>query len=513
MNATELSHNHTEEELKYIENLKDPMWRLSNLYKITNKKKKVVTFKPNSAQKQLFEEMHTRNVIPKARQRGLSTGIQILMLDFALFSENFNGKVTAQDKDAATSIFTDKIKFAYDRLPDIIKLAKKIVRNTETKLVFSNGSSITVSTSARSGTVSMLHISEFGKIAAEYPQKAKEIMTGSIPAVPPSGMIFVESTSEGAEGAFYDMVQRAISLKESGKELSVLNFKLHFYSWWDADEYRLFEDDIVINRQDKDYFESLEQSLGIVIGLPRRKWYVATRDEFGSQESMWQEYPSTVEEAFKRSLEGTYYRQQFTDLRKSQRICRVPYDPTLPVSTYWDIGSNDETAIWCIQHFKTHNNIINYIEASNESFDYFVRWLKDLGYLYEYHHLPHDAEHKRQLGLKNLCAREMIAQLAPGWKFKIVPRIDRVINGIQQTRNVFPSCYFDEENCSVGLKRLEMYRKDWDKRLGVYKDEPKHDRASNGSDAFRGFGQQKSNNAIMKKIIRRKPRGSSEWRI
>ena len=301
--------NLTPQELEFINNLKDPLWRLSNLYKITDKDKKVVTFKPNAAQKKLFEDMHTRNVIPKARQRGLSTGIQILMLDSALFSKNFTGKVTAQDKDAATAIFRDKIKFAYDLLPELIRDQKKLLKNTETELIFSNGSSITVSTSARSGTVSMLHISEFGKIAAEYPAKAKEIITGSIPAVPMSGRIFIESTSEGAEGAFHEMVQRAMVFKESGKRLSNLNFKLHFFSWWDADEYQLGEEEeIVITKEDKEYFEQLEGIINQPISLSRRKWYVATRNEFGSQELMWQEYPSTVEEAFKRSLEGTYFK-------------------------------------------------------------------------------------------------------------------------------------------------------------------------------------------------------------
>ena len=498
----------------FKENMHSAKWRLSHLYKITNKEKQVVTFEPNSAQKQLFEDMHSRNVIPKARQRGLSTAIQILILDTALFSANTTHKVTAQHKDAATEIFRDKIKFDYDRLPKYIRDAKPLTKSTETEVIFSNKSSITVSTSARSGTVSILHISEFGKIAAEYPGKAKEIITGSIPAVPKNGLIFVESTSEGADGAFHDMVMRAVALKDSGRKLALLNFKIHFYSWWDADEYQLIgHDEIVITKNDREYFENLELTLGILINIERRRWYVTTRDEFGSDELMWQEYPSTIDEAFKRSLEGTYYRQQFTDMRKSGRITRVPYDPTYPVSTYWDIGGNDETAIWCIQHTRFANNVINYIESSNESFDYFVKWLKDLGYLYETHHLPHDADHKRQLGLKNMTAEEMIKELSPGWKFKIVPRIARKIIGIQQTRNIFSMCYFDEENCSIGLTRLEMYKKDWDKRLGTYKDEPKHDKASNGADAFRMFGQQVANGQVIDNKPKFTPREASDWRL
>ena len=37
--------------------------------------------------------------------------------------------------------------------------------------------------SARSGTLQRLHVSEFGKICAQYPKKAREIVTGAFPAV------------------------------------------------------------------------------------------------------------------------------------------------------------------------------------------------------------------------------------------------------------------------------------------------------------------------------------------
>jgi hypothetical protein len=37
-----------------------------------------------------------------------------------------------------------------------------------------------------------------------------------------------------------------------------------------------------------------------------------------------------------------------------------------------------------------------------------------------------------------------------------------------------------------------MYRKEWDPQRAVWKDEPRHDKASNGADAFRGFGQMRA---------------------
>ena len=475
---------------------KDPIWRISNIYKIINKQAQVIKFIPNTAQLKFLSEIWYRNAIPKARQRGLSTVIQILMLDTALFQNNMKGKVIAQDKDAATEIFRDKFKFAYDNLEPEIREFFPLIEDSKTSLMFSNGSSVSVTTSARSGTVQMLHVSEMGKIAAKYPQKAREIITGSIPAVPPDGFVFIESTSEGSEGEFYDIVQTAKSLKESGKKLTNLDYKLHFYSWFDADEYQIKDyQDVVITKEDNDYFDRLEHELKINLPIERRAWYVKTKSSLGL-DLMYQEFPSTVDEAFMVSMEGTYYKNQFKLARQERRIGRVPYDSSLPVYTFWDIGQNDQTAIWCIQRDGKTFSVINYIEEVESTFSYFVGWLKDLGYTYDIHFMPHDATHKRQLGLKNLTAKEMVNELAPEWRIEIVPRIASVIAGINQTRDAFRLCYFDESNCAIGLKRLENYKKEWSKARGCYADSPLHDSNSNGADAFRQFAQALANGQL-----------------
>ena len=478
----------------FASQMADPWWRVTSgaLYKITNKQKQVVPFKPNPVQLHLLRSMHTRNVIPKVRQRGLSTVIQILMLDSALFQDHFQGVVIAQDKDAASAIFNNKLKFAYNRLPDFVRDTMPLQSDSKTEIVLPNGSNVLVTTSARSGTTSMLHVSEMGKIAANYPDKAKEIMTGSIPSVPMDGFVFVESTAEGREGKFFDLVQKAIKLSEAGTRLTKLDFKLFFYSWWDADEYQLDPATVVITQADHEYFNKLERVINRPIEIARRAWYCKTRESF-SLEEMWQEYPSTVEECFMVSTEGTYYADQFSRARKENRIRQVPHDPTLPVATFWDIGANDETAIWCIQHDRTAFNVINYIEATGEPFAFFVNWLRDLGYTWSSHYLPHDAEARRQQGMRNFSARDMIQDLCPGWNLQIVPRVPETVQGIQQTRDLFPRCWFDEERCKVGLNHLELYRKEWDRTHGCWKNEPRHDVHSNAADAFRMCAQAVAN--------------------
>src|SRR3546814_4882255 len=53
----------------------------------------------------------------------------------------------------------------------------------------------------------------------------------------------------------------------------------------------------------------------------------------------------------------------------------------------------------------------------------------------------------------------MLEELMPGQKFHAVPMVTTVMTGIQATRNVFASCWFDQTACAQGLKRLGNYKK------------------------------------------------------
>lgn len=158
----------------------------------------VLPFKPNRAQKRFIRRLWHRNLILKARQLGFTTLIAIMWLDHALFNGDQRCGIIAQDREAAEAIFRDKVKFAYTNLPDEIRERFPLARDSATELLFAhNNSSVRVATSMRSGTIHRLHVSEFGKICAKFPDKAQEVVTGSIPAVPTNGILVIESTAEG----------------------------------------------------------------------------------------------------------------------------------------------------------------------------------------------------------------------------------------------------------------------------------------------------------------------------
>lgn len=175
----------------------------------------------------------------KCRQIGITTFFSILLLDKVLWEDNVQCGVIAQTLDDASNIFKDKLKFAFDQLHPAIKPLFKLVGDSAKELAFSHGSVIRVGTSLRSSTLQYLHISEFGKICAKDPEKAREIISGSLNTVHVGQSIAIESTAEGKEGYFYDMCQRALEHKRLEKEYGPLDFKCFFFPWHEHPNYSM----------------------------------------------------------------------------------------------------------------------------------------------------------------------------------------------------------------------------------------------------------------------------------
>lgn len=269
--------------------LSSPWWRLNNLYYIKTKEGQNIQFKMNWAQRQLYHEMWYCNIILKARQLGISTYACILFLDACLFNPNRSAGIIAQTREDAKNLFK-KIKHAYDFLPANIKDSVRATVDSAQELVFSNGSAIRVGTSLRGSTLQYLHISEFGKICADTPDKAEEIITGSLNTVSAGQYIFIESTAEGTSGHFYEMCKKAQAMKESNQELTKLDYKFHFFPWYGQPDYRIGSP-VHFTQKDHDYFISLK-SQGIELDNEQKYWYVLKSAI--QKDKMKQEYPSCV---------------------------------------------------------------------------------------------------------------------------------------------------------------------------------------------------------------------------
>ena len=455
--------------------MKDPKWRLNNLYFIVDKRGEKTLFRMNWAQEQLYDGMWYCNVILKARQLGISTFVCLLFLDRCLFNSNVSAGIIAHTLEDAQQMFK-RVKLAYDSLDQ--ELTKHITADTDTAqmLKFSNGSSIRVGTSLRSSTFQLLHVSEFGKLCSKFPEKAREVITGSLNTLSAGQYCFVESTAEGRDGAFYDMVCRSRALKESGTKLTPLDFKFFFFPWWKCPEYQL-QTEIPIPQETARYFEELEAN---EIDLTRQQkfWYIKKQET--QEDDMLREYPSTPDEAFHTSLQGAYYSKQMLDVRKEKRIRSVPYDPNLLVNTAWDLGYGDSTSIWFFQIYGKEIRLIEYYENSGEPLTHYLYLLQQRPYEYKLHLVPHDASvHEFGTGHTRIeTARQH------GFTFTMVQNIS-VDEGIDGVRHILPRCWFDEKKCFGGIKSLESYCRQWNETQGCWSSRPHHDQFSHGADAFR----------------------------
>lgn len=466
------------------EKLGNQFWRINNLYWIIDKKGNRVKFQMNWAQIALFKAMWYLNLVLKARQLGMTTFIQIFILDRCLFNSNVRAGVIAHNREDAQKFFRDKFKYPYDNLPDWLR-AERVAKNDRAgELVFSNGSAISVGTSMRSGTLNYLHVSEFGKICAKYPGKAREIVTGALNAVEAGQFVFIESTAEGQEGYFYDYCKDAQNAAKESRELTKLDYKFFFFAWWGDPTYRLLGK-VIISKEDQEYFDKLELEHGVKLDRLQKNWYVKKKQTQG--DDMKREYPSTPDEAFEQSIEGAYYRTEMAKARLENRICKIPYLPTLPVHVFFDLGRDDATAMWFMQDHLGEYRFIKYHEGSGESIQHYLRYMQKTEYVFGDIYLPHDANIV-DLSRGDNKSRAQIVKDA-GFRVHVVPRVPDKIEAIQAVRDVLPRCWFDEEGAAQGIKHLDNHRKEWDDKYGRWRDRPFHGPACHGADSFEQFAR------------------------
>lgn len=502
-NLNNLTYNELAEALTY------KWFRLNTLYHIKDKNGKKILFEPNEEQEMFYLEQHTRDIILKARQLGFTTFKMISDLDDCLFIDNHSAGCICHNLEDAKDIFRNKIKFAYSNITDVQReLISSLgynlpvpVNDKDNSYVFNNGSSIKVSVSYRGGTLQSLHVSEFGKICKKFPDKAKEIVTGAFEAVGIDGSITLESTAEGRQGYFFDYCTESRKHQQRNKPLSNLDFNFHFFSWWLRDEYRVVGD---ISHQLTGYFEELSNKYDIDLDDQQKAWYTAKWKALG--DDIKREYPSTPDEAFEQSIEGAYYARQFSKIYADGRICKS-LDNNAKVNTAWDIGVGDSTAIWFYQRIGNEIHLIDYYENSGEGLQHYFKVLASKNYDYGTHYAPHDISH-REFGSG---ARSRLDLANEGFdingkrmriRFQVVP-VKRIDDGIEDSRRLLDICVFDEVKCEQGIKALESYRKDWNDKLGCWRDRPLHDWSSHCADAFRYLATVE--------VGKRKPTAAPKW--
>lgn len=179
---------------------------------------------------------------------------------------------------------------------------------------------------------------------------------------------------------------------------------------------------------------------------------------------------------------GAYYGKQLIDAGAENRITSVPWEPSMPVHTAWDLGIGDSTAVWFLQEVGMETRVIDFYENSSVGLEHYANELRSKPYVYGNHYLPHDAQ-VRELG----TGRSRVETLQNfGIRATVVPA-QSVDDGINAVRLLLPKCWFDKQKTEKGLEALRQYRAEYDEKRQTLKPRPVHDWTSHAADALRYY--------------------------
>lgn len=497
--------------------LQSKLWRLNNLYKVIDKAGNPVTFRMNYAQHRVYSSLrqHPRVIILKSRQQGISTFFLVSFCDDAIFCSHLNIGLMAQGTDEAIMLL-ERSKFLWENLDQQIKDGRNIrLKKDNTKeLSFNNYSTLFIRVSFRSTTLQRLHVSEFGKIANANPQRAKETKTGTLQALGRGNIGAIESTAEGRN--LFKTMWDASVLAESLGPLSVKDFKPIFLPWYEDPDCNEIVEQNIDAVADK-YFIDLETKLNIKLTKEQKNFWVVQKREL--LEDIFQEYPATPEEAFAVTRDGTYYSRLYnSEVVRKGRVLHQLHDENLPIEVYFDLGVDDYFVLGFVQYYNNEYRLIG--EYYNNGFDleYYIDKAYEMFPEIESFAFPHDIK-VRELSKGTAAGRartrfdvvkEILQSKGKNPRLRVLKK-PSIAEGIELTKRMLKLMWIDS-SCTYIQSCLLNYTKEWDEKLQVWKDTPKHDEYSHGADMLRqiAIGMQSSLANIKNENKRKIPSGDHD---
>jgi hypothetical protein len=185
-------------------------------------------------------------------------------------------------------------------------------------------------------------------------------------------------------------------------------------------------------------------------------------------------------------IEGSYYSEAISEIEEQGRICDLPWDRNLAVNTAWDIGVNDNTAIWFYQQYGNEIWFIDFYQNNNKDISHYAKIVSDRNYTYGKHYGPHDLAVRDGWGGGMRTRQQRARDLGINFTKLVKAGKDE---GIEGARAMIYKSKFDKVKCEEGLDCLRAYHRKWDDMAGTYIDHDVHDWASDGADAFRYAAQ------------------------
>jgi len=300
---------------------------IENLFHIANKAGDDVSFKLNIAQAKLDKQLTGRDVIPKARQEGISSYYLARYAVKCMYKRNTRAVVISHESEATQRMLA-RVKYFLETMkgnikPETASYSKNEITFPKTNSMFYIGTA-GAKKFGRGDTVTDLHCSEVA-----FWDNPVDLLGGLFQAVPRTGEIGVESTGNGVGNYYHRLVTRAADGNS--------RFKLHFFNWQDFPEYTIpltpEEEDEIMNDLRAEFEETDwkdEDGIlheGIVNKFNLTPGQVAFRREKLEEldfdlHIFKQEYPMTLDECFQETGRSLFQRINYIFTEQWKKVDR-----------------------------------------------------------------------------------------------------------------------------------------------------------------------------------------------
>lgn len=186
---------------------------------------------------------------------------------------------------------------------------------------------------------------------------------------------------------------------------------------------------------------------------------------------------------FTSAVIGSIFGREMNESDKAGRITNVPVNPDELVHTAWDLGYDDETAIWAFQYDGMSVRVVGYLSGRQEGAKFYVDELRKLyGQSLGTAILPHDGgSGSAQTGgsYKSMLSRLGVSSIV----LKNEGAANYIV-GSQRGRSLIKRAWFDREATKTGVKALQSFRQAYDMESKTLKPGYVHDWASHPGTAW-----------------------------
>lgn len=220
--------------------------------------------------------------------------------------------------------------------------------------------------------------------------------------------------------------------------------------------------------------------------------------------------PDAYAHVWEGEFDTRYSGSVYAKFLKQDQIKSVPYDPSAPIYTAWDLGYDDATSVVFYQIIHNEIHIIDYYENNFQDIQHYcevlygasiiidersnetgkvLHWhfgerLDEIRAGYDYtggvHYVPHDADYKLQAA----AGRSIVEQASEfGVRLNVIQATNQQ-SSEQALRKTLPHCWFNQDTTRDLVHAMMNYHYDYDEECKIYSKVPVHDWSSHAADSL-----------------------------